>query len=49
VARPKGFEPVAVKLLSRGPSDATVRGELKPQDAVAVSGVAELKAASQQE
>lgn len=49
VARPKGFEPVAVKLLSRGPSDATVRGELKPQDAVAVSGVAELKAASQQD
>lgn len=49
VARPKGFEPVAVKLLARGPSDATVRGELKPQDAVAVSGVAELKAASQRD
>lgn len=49
VARPKGFEPVAVTLVARGPSEATVRGGLKPQDAVAISGVAELKAASQQE
>lgn len=49
VVRPKGFESVTVKILARGPSDATVQGELKPQDAVAVSGVAELKAASQRD
>lgn len=48
-ARPKGFEPVAVTLVARGPSEATVRGGLKPRDAVAVSGVAELKAASRQD
>lgn len=49
VARPKGFESVAVKIVARGPSDATVQGNLKLQDAVAVSGVAELKAVSQQD
>lgn len=49
VVRPSGFEPVAVTLLARGPSEATVRGKFKPQDAVAVSGVAELKAASLQD
>jgi cobalt-zinc-cadmium efflux system membrane fusion protein len=49
VARPNGFEPMPVKVLARGPSEATVQGGLKPKDAVAVSGVAELKAASQQD
>ena len=49
VVRPNGFEPLPVNVLARGPSEATVRGGLTPKDAVAVSGVAELKAASQQD
>lgn len=46
VARPAGFEPVPVQLLSRGAEDATIRGRLSATDRVAVAGVTELKAAS---
>ncbi len=46
VARPGGFEIVAVRVLARGPQDATIQGAIAPRDQVAVSGVSELKAAS---
>ncbi|HWU56558.1 MAG TPA: HlyD family efflux transporter periplasmic adaptor subunit, partial [Rhizomicrobium sp.] len=49
VARPGGFEPVAVKVLARGLQDVTVQGRIGPRDAVAISGVSELKAASSQD
>jgi hypothetical protein len=49
VARPGGFEPVAVRVLARGLQDATIQGRIGPRDAVAISGVSELKAASSQD
>jgi hypothetical protein len=49
VARPGGFEPVPVRVLARGPQDVTVQGQIGPRDAVAISGVSELKAASSQD
>ena len=49
VARNGGFEAVPVRLLARGPADATVSGRLTPSDRVAVSGLSELKAASMRE
>jgi cobalt-zinc-cadmium efflux system membrane fusion protein len=49
VARRGGFAPVAVRVLARGPRDATVAGLLGPRDMVAVSGITELKAASAQD
>jgi cobalt-zinc-cadmium efflux system membrane fusion protein len=45
VARPNGFEAVAVQLLSRGAQEVTVKGALKAGEDVAISGVSELKAA----
>ncbi len=47
--RPGGFEPVMVKVLALGRDDATVTGPLSARDAVAVTGVSELKAASVRE
>ena len=44
VARAGGFDPVPVRVLARGPEGATVAGPLKARDAVAVTGVTELKA-----
>jgi cobalt-zinc-cadmium efflux system membrane fusion protein len=49
VARAKGFEAVPVRVLARGAHDATVAGALSPRDAVAVTGVSELKALRGQE
>jgi len=49
VVRPGGFEPVAVRVLARGPQDVTLQGQIGPRDAVAISGVSELKAASSQD
>ena len=43
VARKGGFEAVPVRLLARGASDATITGKLTARDAVAVTGVSELK------
>lgn len=45
-ARPGGFEPVPVRILARGARDATIQGALSARDAIAASGVTELKAAS---
>jgi cobalt-zinc-cadmium efflux system membrane fusion protein len=44
VTRKGGFDPVPVRVLARGPRDTTVSGPLTARDAVAVSGVTELKA-----
>lgn len=44
VARKGGFEPVPVWVLARGADAATIAGPLKPGEAVAVTGVSELKA-----
>jgi cobalt-zinc-cadmium efflux system membrane fusion protein len=49
VVRSGGFEAVQVKVLARGPADATVSGRLAAGDRVAVSGLSELKAASVRE
>lgn len=49
VARKGGFELVPVRMLARGADTATIAGSLMPGDAVAVSGVSELKALSSQE
>lgn len=46
VVRKGGFEPAAVRVLGRGPSDATITGPLAVGDTVAVTGLSELKAAS---
>lgn len=43
VARNRGFEPVAVRVLGRGADAATVTGALRAGDRVAVTGVSELK------
>lgn len=44
VARKGGFEIVPVRILSLGAQAATIAGPLKPGEAVAVTGVSELKA-----
>jgi cobalt-zinc-cadmium efflux system membrane fusion protein len=44
VARKGGFDSVPVRVLARGPRNTTVSGPLSARDAVAVSGVTELKA-----
>lgn len=44
VARKGGFDPVPVRVLARGPAATTVSGALKAHDAVAITGVTELKA-----
>lgn len=43
VARNSGFESVAVRVLARGADAATVAGQLRTGDRVAVTGVSELK------
>ncbi len=43
-ARKGGFDSVPVQVLARGPRNTTVSGPLSARDAVAVSGVTELKA-----
>ena len=43
VARKGGFEAVPVRVLARGAQDATITGKLTARDAVAVTGVSELK------
>jgi cobalt-zinc-cadmium efflux system membrane fusion protein len=49
VSRKDGFEAIPVRVLARGPADATVSGRLSAGDRVAVSGLSELKAASMRE
>jgi len=49
VARQDGFEAVPVRVLARGPNDATVSGKLPAGARVAISGLSELKAASARE
>jgi cobalt-zinc-cadmium efflux system membrane fusion protein len=49
VARKNGFEAVPVRVLARGARDATIIGALGTRDAVAVTGVTELKAILGQE
>jgi cobalt-zinc-cadmium efflux system membrane fusion protein len=49
VARSGGFEAVPVRVLARGPAEATIGGKLAPGNRVAVSGLSELKAASNRE
>lgn len=49
VARKGGFEAVPVRVIARGPDDATISGRLSAGDRVAVSGLSELKAAGVQE
>jgi len=49
VARSGGFEAMPVRVLARGPAEATVSGKLGASDRVAISGLSELKAASPQE
>jgi cobalt-zinc-cadmium efflux system membrane fusion protein len=46
VARRGGFEPIAVQVLSRGAQEVTVKAAFNAGEAVAISGVSELKAAS---
>lgn len=43
VRRPTGFEAVPVRVLARGANDATISGALSARDAVAITGVTELK------
>ena len=45
VARPGGFEPLAVKITGEEPDALVIEGGLKPGDQVAISGTAALKAA----
>ena len=45
IARSGGFEAVPVRVLARGPAEATVSGALRAQDHVAIAGMTELKAA----
>lgn len=49
VARKNGFEAIPVRVLARGQRDATITGPLDARDAVAVTGVTELKAILGQE
>ena len=49
VARKGGFEAVPVRVIARGATDATIAGNLSARDAVAVTGVSELKAIRGQE
>ena len=49
VQRQGGFEAVPVRVLARGPADATVRGRLAAGDRAAISGLSELKAANARE
>lgn len=49
VATADGFDLVPVRVLARGASLTTVAGPLKPEQAVAISGVTELKAMSLQD
>ncbi|MCP5410545.1 MAG: efflux RND transporter periplasmic adaptor subunit [Alphaproteobacteria bacterium] len=43
-ARKGGFEPVPVRVQAQGPAMTTISGALSPREAVAISGVSELKA-----
>ena len=49
VARKGGFESISVQVLARGADAATIAGALKPGDAVAITGVSELKALGSRE
>jgi cobalt-zinc-cadmium efflux system membrane fusion protein len=44
VARKGGFDPVPVQVVARGPQTTTISGPLTVRDAVAITGVTELKA-----
>jgi cobalt-zinc-cadmium efflux system membrane fusion protein len=46
VARRGGFEAVPVRVMARGPVNATISGKLAAGDRVAIAGLSELKAAS---
>lgn len=49
VLRNGGFEAVPVRVIARGPTDATINGGLSAGDRIAISGLSELKASSAQE